>query len=123
MVSNQQKALEFYTLQLGFEKKVDVENENFRWIVVGPKNSKSVISLIEPERMKHWTDERINQAKNRIGTPTGIWFFTKNIDDVYHDLKSKDVEISPPKKETWGIMSDFYDQDKNSFGLVGESQE
>ena len=123
MVSNQRQALEFYTQQLGFEKKVDVENENFRWIIVGPKNSKTVISIVEPDRMKHWNQEKIEQAKNRIGASTGIWFFTKNIDEVYHDLKSKGVIISQPKKEKWGIMSDFYDQDKNSFGLVGESKE
>ena len=49
MVSNQQKALEFYTQKLGFEKKVDVETK-YRWIAVGPKNSKTVISLVDPSK-------------------------------------------------------------------------
>ena len=43
MVSDQQKALEFYTEKLGFESKLDTDVTGFRWIVVGPPNSKTVM--------------------------------------------------------------------------------
>ena len=46
MVSNQQAALNFYTNKLGFEKKVDTSVTKYRWIVVGPKNSNTVLSLV-----------------------------------------------------------------------------
>jgi len=40
------------------------------------------------------------------------------------ELKSKGVEITEPAKQIWGgIMSTIYDQDKNSYVLVGDSKE
>ena len=48
-VSNQNKAVEFYTQKLGFEVKSDMKfGNNLRWIEVAPKESKSTISLVEP---------------------------------------------------------------------------
>lgn len=124
MVSNQSKALEFYTQKLGFEKKVDTEDAGFRWIVVGPKDSKTVLSLVDPSNMNEWSQENIDNAKKNIGTTTGIWFYSKDIETTYKELKSKGVEITKPEKQTWkGIMSTIYDQDKNSIGLVGDSKD
>ena len=123
MVSDQQKALEFYTEKLGFTKKLDTAESGFRWITVGPKDSKTVISLVDPHSMKEWAEKTPEEPEKRIGTPTGIWFFAKNLDQTYQELKSKGVEITEPKKQVWGgILSTVYDQDKNSFGLVGDSE-
>ena len=122
MVSDQQNALDFYTQKLGFAKKVDTHVTGFRWIVVGPKDSNTVISLVDPTSMKGWSEDLINDAEKKIGTPSGIWFFTKNIEETYKELKSKGVKITKPEKQAWGgIMSTIYDQDENSFGLVGDS--
>ena len=88
MVSNQQNALEFYTEKLGFTKKLDTAESGFRWIVVGPKDSKTVISLVDPHSMKEWAENIPEESKKQIGQPTGIWFFTKNIDQTYQELKS-----------------------------------
>ena len=123
MVSDQQKALEFYTEKLGFETKLDTDVAGFRWIVVGPKNSNTVISLADPTSVEKWSEKKSKKLDLKIGTSTGIWFFTKNIDDTYHELQSKGVEITKPEKQVWGgIMSTLFDQDKNSFGLVGDSE-
>jgi len=123
MVSDQQKALEFYIEKLGFTKKLDTAEAGFRWIVVGPKYSKTVISLVDPFSMKEWAEKTPEEPEKRIGQPTGIWFFAKNLDQTYQELKSKGVEITEPKKQVWGgILSTVYDQDKNSFGLVGDSE-
>ena len=123
MVSEQQKALDFYTQKLGFTKKLDTAEAGFRWIVVGPKDSKTVLSLVDPNSMKEWNEKTPDNPEQKIGQPTGIWFFTKNIDQTYAELKSKGVEITEPKKQVWGgILCTVYDQDKNSFGLVGDSE-
>ena len=123
MVSDQQRSLEFYTEKLGFTKKLDTVESGFRWIVVGPKESKTVLSLVDPHSMKEGQKILLKNLK-KIGTPTGIWFYAKNIDQTYQELKSKDVEITEPKKQVWGgILCTVYDQDQNSFGLVGDSEE
>ena len=79
MVSDQQKALEFYTQKLGFEKKLDTDVAGYRWVVVGPKNSNTVISLVDSAQMKNESQEKIEHTKKKIGTSTGIWFYTKDI--------------------------------------------
>ena len=124
MVSDQQKALEFYTQKLGFEKKLDTDVAGYRWVVVDPKNSNTVISLVDSAQMKNESQEKIEHTKKKIGTSTGIWFYTKDINTTYRELKSKGVEITEPVKQVWGgIMSTIYDQDKNNYGLVGDSKD
>ena len=53
IVSDQQKAIEFYTQKLGFELKSDIpfggsSTEGLRWVEVAPKASQSSISLMVP---------------------------------------------------------------------------
>lgn len=50
MVSDQQKALEFYSQKLGFEIKENMEDGEGRWIEVCPKHSGSPISLVNPDK-------------------------------------------------------------------------
>ena len=41
----------------------------------------------------------------------------------FKSLKSKGVDITSPEKQIWGgVLSTVFDQDKNSFGLVGDSK-
>ena len=125
MVSDQQKAVEFYTQKLGFDVKLDTDIAGYRWIVVGPKNSDTVISLVDSAQLKKNSElKEIKKQESRIGTNTGIWFYAKDIMSEYKELKSKDVEITKPVKQVWGgIMCTLYDQDKNGYGLVGDSEE
>lgn len=48
-VDDQQKALEFYTAKLGFEKKNDIPLGQYRWLtVVSPDEPNGVELLLEP---------------------------------------------------------------------------
>ena len=125
MVSNQQKALDFYTQKLGFEVKLDTDTAGYRWIVVGPKNSDTVISLVDLSQLEKNSEfKEMKKSESRIGTNTGIWFYAKDIISNYKELKSKGVEITKPVKQVWGgTMCTVYDQDKNGYGLVGDSEE
>ena len=118
MVSDQQKALEFYSKKLGFEIKENVDEGESKWIEVRPKNSGAPISLMDPKKEKI-PQQLKEQAISKIGTQTGIWFYAKDIQTAYKILKENGVEITEPQKQPWGVMmSRFYDQDKNEFGLL-----
>ena len=118
MVSDQKKALEFYSEKLGFEIKENQDDGESRWIEVRPKNSGAPISLMEPEK-QNMSPELKQQAKAKIGTQTGLWFYTKDIQSSYQTLKDNGVEITKPEKQPWGVMmSRFYDQDRNEFALL-----
>jgi lactoylglutathione lyase len=121
IVSDQQKALDFYTQTLGFEIKSNMWFGNVRWIEVAPKYSQSTICLMAPNP-DIMSEEEIRSAENSIGIDTGIWFYSNDIHSTYMELKSKGVDITAPEKQEWGsIMCKIKDQDKNSFNLISSS--
>ena len=119
LVSDQQKAMEFYSQKLGFEIKTDMSFVGIRWIEVGPKDSQSTISLMLPNVQMMSNEGVVEAAKKGIGTETGIWFYSDDIQSTYRELKKKGVDITAPEKQEWGgIMSKFKDQDGNSYSLI-----
>ena len=124
IVSDQQKAVEFYTQKLGFELKTDMffgssNSSGIRWVEVAPKASQSTISLMVANAQLMSNEGEIEAAKKGIGTETGIWFYSDDIQSTYGELKKKGVDIAAPEKQEWGgIMSKFKDQDGNSYSLI-----
>jgi lactoylglutathione lyase len=124
IVSDQQKAVEFYTQKLGFELKTDMffgssNSSGIRWVEVAPKKSQSTISLMVANAQLLSNEGEIEAAKKGIGTETGIWFYSDDIQSSYRELKKKGVDIAAPEKQEWGgIMSKFKDQDGNSYSLI-----
>jgi uncharacterized glyoxalase superfamily protein PhnB len=126
IVSDQQKAIEFYTQKLGFELKSDIpfgssssSDEGLRWVEVAPKKSQSTISLMVPNPMMMSDGVEIEAVKKSIGAETGIWFYSNNIQSTYEELKGKGVDITTPEKQEWGgVMSKVKDQDGNSFSII-----
>ena len=119
-VSNQDRAVEFYTQKLGFEVKSDMQfGTNIKWIEVAQKESGSTLSLVEPNRELLKTDEEINRAKKKIGTDTDVWFYSNDIESTYNELKGKGIDLTKPERQDWGgIMSILKDQDRNLFGII-----
>ena len=67
--------------------------------------------------------EETELAKKNIGTNTGVWFYTSNIQSTYEELKSKGVDISAPQKQEWGgVMSLVKDLDENIFTLLSSPE-
>ena len=65
--------------------------------------------------MKEW----VEAVKKGIGTETGIWFYSDEMQSTYEELKNKGVEITPPERQEWGgIMSKFEDRDGNSYSII-----
>ena len=125
IVSDQHKAVEFYTQKLGFELKTDMffgssnSSSGIRWVEVAPKASQSTISLMVANAQLMSNEGEIEAAKKGIGTETGIWFYSDDIQSTYGELKKKGVDIAAPEKQEWGgIMSKFKDQDGNSYSLI-----
>ena len=94
IVSDQQKAIEFYTQKLGFELKSDIpfgvdksSTESLRWVEVAPKQSQSTISLMVPNPMMMSDGVEIEAIKKSIGAETGIWFYSKDLQLTYEELK------------------------------------
>jgi catechol 2,3-dioxygenase-like lactoylglutathione lyase family enzyme len=82
-VSDQDRALEFYTETLGFEKGMDVPFEGSnRWLEVKPPNGETTIAIVPP-----------GPNGPAPGTPTGISFETDDADALHAYLTERGVDV------------------------------
>ena len=112
-VSDQQRALDFYTQKLGMELRTDQPmGPDQRWIEVGPKDHDTNIVLYTPEGQE-----------DRIGTFAAFTLSCSDIMATYDDLKAKGVEfVQPPEMQPWGLMMAILkDQDGNSIVMTQPS--
>ncbi len=117
-VTDQNRALEFYTQKLGFELRVDNPmGPNQRWIEVAPPGAQTSIVLYKasPEMPGAASYEA---AQASIGEPTGMVLETDDIVGTFATLKSNGVPIlDEPSQQPWGWWGAFADQDGNSYGV------
>jgi catechol 2,3-dioxygenase-like lactoylglutathione lyase family enzyme len=107
-VTDQQRALEFYTNALGFRVVTDQPfDDHQRWIELGIGRASSGITLFTPEGQE-----------NRIGTFTGISFVADDVKATWKELVAKGVTfIQEPQEADWGTAAIFADPDGNQFVL------
>jgi predicted enzyme related to lactoylglutathione lyase len=109
-VSDQERALAFYSGVLGLEKRMDVPmGDADRWIEVAPKGQQTSIAISRPP------------DGNPIGVQTGVSFATTDADADHAALKAAGVDVDdavmrcgdpvPP-------MFAFRDPDGNSLLIV-----
>ena len=104
-VSDQDKALEFFIGQLGFEKRLDVRaSENFRWVTVAAPGASTAVALI---------------ANPKTGADTGIRFFVPDAEVEYAAMRERGIDTGDMLR--WpGVpaMFEFKDPDGNKFEIV-----
>jgi predicted enzyme related to lactoylglutathione lyase len=107
-VSNQERAVQFYSDKLGFKLFTDQPfTEAQRWVEMRIPGAQTGISLFTPD-----------EHQGRIGTFVNTAFACDNIDKTYRDLKEKGVEcLGEPVREHWGSYFLIKDPDGNTICL------
>jgi catechol 2,3-dioxygenase-like lactoylglutathione lyase family enzyme len=83
-VADVDRAIEFYTDKLGFEKRVDVPfGGDYRWVEVAPPGADTTIALAPPAP----------NGEKAGGRETGICLNTADIDGVHAELRDKGVDV------------------------------
>jgi len=104
VVSDENKAKEWYRDKLGFE----VQEETEHWVVVAPRGSSTGIHLCKGETLEPGN--------------TGILFYADDVEATYRELKRKNVEFSRELgKAEWNEnvrYAMFKDPDGNEFWLM-----
>lgn len=108
-VSDQDRALQFYLHQLGFEKRRDVPVPHFggRWIEVAPTGATVTLALV-PAR-----------ENTPAGVQTGIRLKTGDAAAIHSELQARGVEVGELLR--WpGVPAMFalHDQDGNRLEIV-----
>jgi lactoylglutathione lyase len=117
-VTDQDKALAFYTQKLGFEKRSDQPmGPDQRWIEVAPQGAQTRILLYKATADAPGAAS-YEAAQAQIGQSTGMVLEVDDIEATFAELKSKGVPIQEePQKQPWGWWGVFADQDGNSYGV------
>jgi predicted enzyme related to lactoylglutathione lyase len=107
-VSDQDRALAFYTDKLGFEISTDQPmGPGKRWIELRIARSGTRVVLFTPDGQE-----------DRIGTFFNGAFACDNVEATYRQLCARGVEfVEPPTSQPWGSFAKFRDPDGNTFVL------
>ena len=109
-VHDQDRALEFYTRQLGMAIVTDQPmgaSGAQRWIELKIPGADTRVVLFTPEG-----------HEGRIGGFSNVVFSSDNVERTHEQLTARGVEFTqPPKKEPWGTSAIFKDADGNQFVL------
>jgi len=116
-VDNQEKALTFYTDVLGFVKKADVPNGDYRWLtVVSPEDREDIELLLEPN--DNPAAQQYQKAIYDQGIPATV-LFTTDAQADYERLRGRGVRfLSEPVVASWGTNVIFDDTCGNLINLV-----
>ena len=116
-VSDQQRALDFYTQTLGCEPVADQpmgeEPGAARWIEVRLPNDATNLTLFTPPGQE-----------DRVGTFSNLIFHCDDIERTYEKLSAKGVEFTTkPERAPWGQWwAVFKAPDGNEYGLGVEGE-
>ncbi len=117
VVKDQDKALEFYTKTMGFEKRADYTQPGHpRYLTVGPKGQDIEMVLwpagAEPDRMPE------SHRHPGIGTRTVLQ--VEDCRKTFAELKKKGVHFKEeqPYEASWGVAADLTDPDGNPFTIL-----
>jgi predicted enzyme related to lactoylglutathione lyase len=107
-VSDQDRALKFYTEQMGFVVATDQPmGPGQRWIELRIAHSQTRVVLFTPEG-----------HEDRIGTFFNGALGCDNVEATYRQLSQRGVEfVEPPTSQPWGTFAKLRDPDGNTFVL------
>ena len=100
-VTDQQKALAFYTNVLGFEKKTEMSAGDYSWItVVSPEAKDGVQLVLEPNANP--AAKAYQEAIYAQGIPATA-FTVKNVEEEFERLADRGVHFTmEPTSHGWG---------------------
>ena len=105
-VRDQDKALAFWTKQVGLQIATDQPiGPGQRWIELRIPGAQTGLVLFTPPG-----------HENRIGTFQNMSFAVDDVEKAYRELSERGVEFEQlPKKEPWGHSAIFKDPEGNTF--------
>jgi predicted enzyme related to lactoylglutathione lyase len=110
-VSDQAKAVEFYTKKLGFVLRRELPmGPSAKWVEVSPPDAQTCLVLYPRALMPQW--EQLKAT---------VVFHCPDVEDTCYWLRAAGVTITaPPKKMAGGVFAMFADPDGNLFGLTSQ---
>ena len=101
-VNDQEKALKFYTDNLGFQKKTDFSQGSYRWLTVASPEDPEGVELVL-ESSANPAGKAYQEALREKGQPAAQ-FLVKDAQAEHDRLAAKDVKFTKPVTSTTGSV-------------------
>ena len=112
-VNDQEKALQFYTDKLGFQKKADFSQGSYRWLtVVSPEDPEGVELLLESNANP--AGKAYQEALRGQGQPAAQ-FLVNDVQAEHDRLAAKGVKFTMPVTPTTGSVIAVLDDTCGNF--------
>ncbi|MGI8737878.1 MAG: hypothetical protein DLM53_00390 [Candidatus Eremiobacter antarcticus] len=109
-VNDVDRAVDFYTNKLGWQKTMDVAmGEDSRWVTVAPSGGQTSFTLSKGS--PDWAPEK-------VGGFSGVIIEVDDVHEAHKQFENKDIEFTDgPRDEQWGGWAMFKDSEGNIHGL------
>lgn len=101
-VDDQEKALQFYTDKLGFQKKADFSQGNYRWLTVASREDAEGVELVL-ESNANPAGKAYQEALRGQSRPAAQ-FLVNDVQAEHDRLAAKGVTFTMPVKSTTGSV-------------------
>jgi catechol 2,3-dioxygenase-like lactoylglutathione lyase family enzyme len=103
-VHDPEAALGFYRDALGFEVRLDVSSEGFRWITVGAPGQDVDIVLSQPHGGRSQAEGDALLTLVTQGSLQAAIFRTDDLDATFEKLQASGAEVlEEPTSQPWGV--------------------
>ena len=100
-VDDQEKALRLYTDKLGFVKKADFTQGNYRWLTIVSAEEPTGVELVLQPSAFVPAAQTYQQALHQQKMPAAM-FFVDDLNKEYERLRALDVAFTMPPTKTTG---------------------
>jgi predicted enzyme related to lactoylglutathione lyase len=101
-VDDQERALQFYTDKLGFQKKTDFSQGNYRWLTVASPEEPEGVELVL-ESTSNLAGKAFQQALRGQSQPAAQ-FLVSDVQAEYDRLTAKGVKFTTPVTSVTGSI-------------------
>ena len=114
-VNDQDKAVKFWTKNVGFKQLADETNEvGMRWIEIAPKTDSATSIILFNKGFIAKMSPELN-----LGTQS-IMFFTNNLEALHSHLKENNVQVGEITVMSNEKVFNFADNEENYFAVMEE---
>jgi predicted enzyme related to lactoylglutathione lyase len=113
-VDDQERALGFYTNKLGFLKKADFTQGNYRWLTVSSAEEPAGVELVLQASAFLPAAQTYQRALHEQGIPAAM-FLVDDLSTEYERLKGLGVAFTKPPTKTTGSVVAILDDTCGNF--------
>ncbi|RHW35857.1 VOC family protein [Lysinibacillus yapensis] len=111
-VDDQEKAVKFWTEKVGFQLRSEHNGDGMQWFEIAPNEDAQTTFVLHNKEFVAKMSPELN-----LGTPS-IMFYVENLENLYGNLKEKNVTVGEIVQIPGGKVFNFADDEGQYFAVM-----